>query len=196
MSLSTPAYPDTLAIEPLRNPPQATVRVPGSKSFTNRALVLAAINGGCELTGALQSEDTEVMITALRTLGHEISTDWPRSSIALRTEDRGPVPAAAANLFVANSGTSMRFLTALVSLGKGRYRIDGVPHMRERPIEDLLAALRQLGVKADSEAGNGCPPVVIEATGTCWGSRPCQEGTSAASFLAVFSWPHPGAGRH
>src|SRR5205807_5220360 len=80
------------------------------------------------------------------------------------------IPAASADLFVANSGTTMRFLTAMVSLGHGRYRLDGVPRMRERPIEDLLQALRQLGVHAVSEAGNGCPPVLIETAG--WQGSP------------------------
>jgi 3-phosphoshikimate 1-carboxyvinyltransferase len=68
-------------------------------------------------------------------------------------------------LFVGNSGTTIRFLTAMLSLGEGTYRLDGIPRMRERPIRDLLDALNQLGVDAYSEAGNGCPPVVVNANG-------------------------------
>ena len=87
----------------------------------------------------------------------------------------------------------MRFLTALVRLGHGRYRLDGVARMRERPIEDLLLRSRQLGVRADSEAGNGCPPVVIESERTGWTGAAVRRfaATSAASSLAACSWsPH------
>jgi 3-phosphoshikimate 1-carboxyvinyltransferase len=161
-------YPEALEIAPMAKPPSATVRVPGSKSITNRALVLAALSqSGCTLDGVLRSEDTEVMMAALRDLGFEVQqSDEQTDSIAV---DRPPgsrlIPAGEANLFVGNSGTTMRFLTALVSLGHGKYRLDGVPRMRERPIQDLLDALGQLGVKANSESGNGCPPVVVEAAG-------------------------------
>src|SRR5579875_1898329 len=120
---------DHLEIVPLTKPPQTTVRVPGSKSITNRALVLAALSDpmtGSELRGVLQSEDTEVMADCLRALGFQIRTDWKEGVVHVR---RGisvnPVPARSADLFVANSGTSMRFLTALVSLGEGSYRLDG-----------------------------------------------------------------------
>src|SRR3954463_13291438 len=164
-----PTYPDRLEIQPLPRPPRATVQVPGSQSITNRALVLAALTAkgfGCTLRGALQSEDTEVMIGALRALGFRVLTEWPEGVICVSSEEDGPlIPAAQADLFVGNSGTSMRFLTAVVSLGHGRFHLDGVPRMRERPIADLLAALEQLGVRAWSTAGNGCPPVVVQADG-------------------------------
>jgi 3-phosphoshikimate 1-carboxyvinyltransferase len=160
---------DRLEIVPLTKPPCATVRVPGSKSITNRALVLAALTAkgfGYALRGVLRSEDTEVMIEALRALGFRVLTDWPDSTILVSSgADEPTIPVRQANLFVSNSGTSMRFLTALVSLGHGRYRLDGIPRMRERPIEDLLDALRQLGVDARSENNNGCPPVVITTNG-------------------------------
>jgi 3-phosphoshikimate 1-carboxyvinyltransferase len=171
MSDSAPprSYPETLEILPLGKPAGATIRVPGSKSITNRALILAALSdpeNGSELHGASQSEDTELMIAALRDLGFSVRTDWANSQVQVR---RGPhsqiIPASEADLFVGNSGTTMRFLTALVSLGHGRYRLDGVARMRERPMEDLLAALRQLGVKAYSERQNGYPPVIVEANG-------------------------------
>ena len=160
---------DRREIVPLTKPPSATVRVPGSKSITNRALVLAALTAkgfGYALRGVLRSEDTEVMIDSLRALGFRVLTEWPESMVLVSSgEDEPTIPAREADLFVANSGTSMRFLTALVSLGHGRYRLDGVPRMRERPIEDLLDALRQLGVDARSENNNGCPPVVITSDG-------------------------------
>ena len=164
-----PTYPDKLEIKPLTRPPNARVRVPGSKSITNRALVLAALTAKgftWALRGVLQSEDTEVMVECLRTLGFRVLTEWPDATIYVNSgEDEPTIPAAEAELHVANSGTTMRFLTALVSLGHGRYRLDGVARMRERPIQDLLDALTQLGVRATSEHGNDCPPVVVEADG-------------------------------
>src|SRR5262245_19658271 len=118
------------------------------------------------------------MIDALRALGFRVFTEWPESVVIVSSPEDGPIiPAAEADLFVANSGTTMRFLTALVSLGHGRYRLDGVPRMRERPIEDLPTALRQLGVQAYSEKHNGCPPVVVETPGvTLRGASPLQAG--------------------
>jgi 3-phosphoshikimate 1-carboxyvinyltransferase len=187
MSAALTELPERLPIEPLTRPPRAVVRVPGSKSITNRALVLAVLGrAGAEvaLHGALRSEDTEVMIGALRALGVEVQTDWPQSMIRVRRpEGTGPIPASSADLFVANSGTTMRFLTALVSLGPGRYRLDGIERMRERPIEDLLAALHQLGVRADSEAGNGCPPVVVEGRGLAGGMVRIR-GDVSSQFLS------------
>jgi 3-phosphoshikimate 1-carboxyvinyltransferase len=177
---------DRLEIVPLTNPPRATVRVPGSKSITNRALILAALASDSfpgDLSGVLRSEDTEVMIEALRALGFFVKTDWPNKHVRVYRGEGDFIPAASANLFVANSGTSMRFLTALVSLGHGRYRLDGVPRMRERPIEDLLSALNQLGVRAWSETGNGCPPVIIETEGLA-GGRARIRGDVSSQFLS------------
>jgi 3-phosphoshikimate 1-carboxyvinyltransferase len=143
--------------------------VPGSKSITNRALVLAALTPmdvDLRLSGALRSEDTEVMVDCLTRLGYAVEPHLaaPEAHIRFPYTERPAVPASEADLFVANSGTTMRFLCALVAAGEGRFRLDGVPRMRERPIKDLLDALNQIpGVRAYSEAGNGCPPVVIEA---------------------------------
>jgi 3-phosphoshikimate 1-carboxyvinyltransferase len=177
---------ETLEIEPLPGLPTATIHVPGSKSITNRALVLAALTGEggvTELRGALHSEDTEVMVAALRQLGFRVATDWESSVIRVAGTQGQLIPAREADLFVGNSGTSMRFLTALCSLGHGRYRLDGVPRMRERPIEDLLAALGQLGVRATSEKENGCPPVIIEADGLR-GGHVRIRGDISSQFLS------------
>jgi 3-phosphoshikimate 1-carboxyvinyltransferase len=190
MSDNPRTYPDKLEIKPLDKPPNATIRVPGSKSITNRALVLAALNaadGGCELRGALCSEDTQIMVACLRDLGFEVSADWAAEKITVQRPAGETIPASDADLFVGNSGTTMRFLTALVSLGKGRYRIDGVPRMRERPIEDLLIALRQLGARrAESEHHNGCPPVVIKASGLEGGRARMRRDISSQFLSAVF----------
>jgi 3-phosphoshikimate 1-carboxyvinyltransferase len=180
--------PAKLEIIPLAKPPDASVQVPGSKSITNRALILGALRmapGSCELRGALQCEDTEVMILALQLLGFEVEPDW--SNQVVRVGHHDPVrriPAGEADLYVANSGTSMRFLTALVSWGHGRYRLYGSPRMAERPIEDLLVALRQLGVNAYSEKRNGFPPVTVEAQGLRGGSVTIR-GDLSSQFLSA-----------
>ncbi len=168
-------YPPTLEIVPLTHAPDLTVSVPGSKSITNRALVLAALGsraGGCELTGVLRSEDTEVMVDCLTKLGFELTWTGDTITVAMNQNHSGRIiPASSADLYVANSGTTMRFLTSIVAIDGGRYRLDGVPRMRERPIGDLLDALNQIrGVRATSETDNGCPPVLIETTGMQPGS--------------------------
>jgi 3-phosphoshikimate 1-carboxyvinyltransferase len=186
--MTTMPYPDKLEIIPLSRPPHASVDVPGSKSITNRALVLAALCSGerkQELRGCLRSEDTEYMVQALQRLGVEVAADWhqPVPTLTVYRGGQSHVPVAAADLFVGNSGTTMRFLTALLSLGHGRYRIDGVPRMRERPMEDLLAALRQLGVRAYAELDNGCPPVIMEAEGLR-GGHVRIKGEVSSQFLS------------
>ena len=184
-------YPPRLEIQPVAKPVakpvKAVASVPGSKSITNRALILAAIHtavGPCELTGALRSDDTEVMIDCLRHLGYRIETDWPTVRL-LPHGSEAIVPASSAELFVGNSGTTMRFLTALCALGNGRFRLDGVPRMRERPIEDLLDALRSCGVVAQSELGNGCPPVVIEGTGSLNGNGITIRAGLSSQFVSA-----------
>ena len=162
-------YPPTLAITPSIAPVDATVVVPGSKSITNRALVLGALTPsktGVTLKGVLRSDDTEVMVDSLVRLGFQPEVNWESSEIKFPPRSGPTVPATSADLFVGNSGTTMRFLTALCAAGKGRFRLDGVERMRERPIADLLEALNLLpGVRAYSEANNGCPPVVVESEG-------------------------------
>ena len=146
--------PDVIEIHPT-GPVRATVRPPGSKSITNRALVCAALADGTSvLSGVLDSEDTRVMIEALVELGIEVEHD-PSTATVSAAGCGGQLPAAQADLYVANSGTTVRFLTAMLALGHGAYRLDGTPRMRERPIGDLLAALRQLGGEAVSELSTG-----------------------------------------
>ncbi len=155
----------SIEIQPVTAPPNATIRPPGSKSLTNRALVCAALaDGTSTLRGALDSEDTRVMVEALRTLGISIEEDHDRQIVQV-TGCGGNIPAASADLYVANSGTTVRFLTALVTLGTGTFRLHGTPRMHQRPIQDLLDALEKLGVQAASEGGTGCPPVVVHAHG-------------------------------
>ncbi len=180
------SYPAQLEIKPLTKPPHATVRVPGSKSITNRAMVLAALGAAkaCTLHNWLDSEDTQVMRQCLEKLGFRIERRESEGSIRVcpNSADR-VIPADNADLFVGNSGTTLRFLTAMLALGRGRYRLDGVPRMRERPIQDLLDALNQLGVQASSEKHNGCPPVIVEANGLP-GGRVKIKGDVSSQFLS------------
>lgn len=141
------------------------IRPPGSKSITNRAMVIAALaSGRSTLHGALDSEDTQVMIDSWRRLGVPIEHDTVSTTIEV-AGCNGHISSAQAELFLANSGTSMRFLTAAVALAPGTFLLDGVARMRERPIEGLLEALRALGVDARSELGTGCPPVTVRSAG-------------------------------
>ncbi len=188
-------HPPRLTIVPYAAKLGASVRVPGSKSITNRALVLAALTGRCVLTGALQSEDTEVMVESLDRLGFSVDADWDAATIAVLAPRTGRrIPAREAELDVANSGTTMRFLTAMVALGRGQYRLDGVPRMRERPIRDLLDALSQAGVRARSENDNGCPPAIVEADGLPGGELSIK-GDVSSQFLSGLLMAAPFADR-
>jgi 3-phosphoshikimate 1-carboxyvinyltransferase len=173
---------DTIEIEPT-GPIRGSIRPPGSKSITNRALVCAALaDGDSTLIGALDSEDTRVMIDALRKLGLVVDHDLGARAMRV-VGSGGRWPASEADLYVANSGTTMRFLTAMVALGHGTYRLDGTPRMRERPIQDLLDALGELGADVQSEAQNGCPPVVVRAHGLP-GGRATVAGSISSQFLS------------
>jgi 3-phosphoshikimate 1-carboxyvinyltransferase len=125
---------DPLEIKPVDGPIRAAVRPPGSKSITNRALVCAALaDGASTISGALDSEDTRVMIEGLRHLGIGVEVADAGKTLTVQGAG-GEVPAMEADLFCANSGTTIRFLTALATLGHGAFRLDGVERMRERPI--------------------------------------------------------------
>ncbi len=183
------ALPDELETQPVGRV-AGHVRPPGSKSITNRAIVVAALaDGNSTLSGLLDSEDTQVMIESWRRLGIGIRHD-PESARLDIAGCRGQIPAASADLFLANSGTSMRFLTAAVALGRGTYRLDGVPRMRERPIEELLAALRSLGTDAVSELGTGSPPVVVRADGLR-GGHVRIGGTESSQFTSALLMAAP-----
>lgn len=176
--MTTPA----IEIRP-RGPLFGTIRPPGSKSITNRALACAALAvGDSLLTGALDSDDTRVMIDSLQRLGIGVDVDLAKRELRVRGCG-GQIPKSRAELFIGNSGTTVRFLAALVALGQGEYRLDGTARMRERPIRDLLEALTQLGAKAVSEAGTGCPPVVIRAAGLRGGVARVR-GDVSSQFLS------------
>jgi 3-phosphoshikimate 1-carboxyvinyltransferase len=176
---------DPLPITPLTGPPDATVTVPGSKSVTNRALLVAGMaEGRSLLKDALFSEDTEVMAAALAALGLRVEADADAAAYAVWGTG-GAIPAREAELFVGNAGTASRFLTAYACLGHGRYRLDGVPRMRQRPIQPLLDSLTALGARARSEAGNGCPPVIVDADGLPGGRCRMRGDQSSQYFSAL-----------
>jgi 5-enolpyruvylshikimate-3-phosphate synthase len=126
------------------------------------------------------------MAAGLSALGIGVATDWPRGEIRISGAG-GRVPAAAATIDCAASGTTIRFLSAVCAIGHGTYRLDGTPRMRKRPIGDLLQALQSLGVEATAESPGGCPPVVIRSRGMEGGAAIVRGSTSSqfASGLAM-----------
>jgi 3-phosphoshikimate 1-carboxyvinyltransferase len=165
------ALPDLIEIVPLDKPVRAEITVPGSKSITNRALILAALaDGEVTLEGALWSEDTQIMVECLQELGFMVNVAPDPNEICNRTitvyGQGGKVPGGGTaenplELFVGNAGTAARFLAALVCLGKGVYGLHGVPRMHERPQAALFKALRELGYRVDAENGNDKLPARI-----------------------------------
>ena len=135
-----------IEIQPIKNPPIATIEVPGSKSFTNRALLVAALaNGQSTLTGALFSDDTHYMCESLQKLGVQIVEDKEQDTFHV-TGNGGVIPIRRAELYIGNSGTTSRSLLSYVSLGYGEFIIDGDEPMRSgRPISDLMDALETAG---------------------------------------------------
>jgi 3-phosphoshikimate 1-carboxyvinyltransferase len=167
------AFPPLCQIVPLSAPVQAQITVPGSKSLTNRALVLAALGPGqVTLDGALWSEDTQVMVECLEKLGFAVTVALDPSEPANRTITvvgrGGQIPNAGSRqapleLFVGNAGTAARFLAAMLCLGRGSYRLHGVPRMHERPQRGLLDALVALGYEIDAPGGR--LPALIHGQG-------------------------------
>jgi 3-phosphoshikimate 1-carboxyvinyltransferase len=176
-------------IAPLSSPPDACVQVPGSKSITNRALLLAALcDQQITIAHALHSEDTQVMQESLRRLGFVVQQPQPDAFVVRGAG--GKIPAPQADLWIANAGTAARFLTAMMALGEGSYRLDGTQRMRQRPIQPLLDALNALGAQAVSELGTGCPPVVVRARGL-QGGRVSVRGDISSQFLSALMMVAP-----
>ena len=162
--------------------------VPGSKSYTNRALTIAAVADGASiLRGALISDDTRVARAALERLGIKVAYDDGTFSVHGRG---GQFSDPGAPLFLGNSGTATRFLTAMMTLAGFPSTITGNERMQERPIADLLAALGQLGAEVSSVRGNGCPPVRIGAT-RLQGGRATVSGAISSQFLSALLMAAP-----
>ncbi len=152
-------------IQPATRPLDAAVSVPGSKSLTNRALAIAALaDGTTTLSDALYSDDTELMIACLQVLGIRVETDLEGCRMVVHGCG-GNIPATDGELFCGNSGTTIRFCTALCTLGKGQYTLDGNDRMRQRPIADLVGALRATGAVIGYEGAEGFPPVTVRGGG-------------------------------
>ena len=184
--MTTSTYPIGNHDRALERPRLAAIaRVPGSKSLTNRALVVAALaDGPSILTGALDCEDTQVMVDGAAAARHRRSSTTPaQPSITGQVAAAGPSLRRTASLFVANSGTSLRFLTAMLATGTGTFHLDGTPRMRQRPVSDLLAALNGLRRRATSDLGTGCPPVTIQASGLAGGDV-FVRGDVSSQFLS------------
>jgi 3-phosphoshikimate 1-carboxyvinyltransferase len=179
--------PDLLPIQPFTRPVHGEMVLPGSKSLTNRALLLAALsNAPVTLTGALFSEDTHLMAEALRKLGFSVVGDEVAQTIAVsglanafKNED--PV-----DLFVGLAGTAARFLTALcATAAHGVYRIDGIPQMRKRPIKGLIKALRTLGADVRCTGEEDFFPLEIHARGLQGGAVSIDASASSQLLSAL-----------
>jgi 3-phosphoshikimate 1-carboxyvinyltransferase len=184
------ALPKLVEIVPPSRPQPVRVTIPGSKSITNRALILAALaHGETTLKGALWSEDTEIMIACLRTLGFELELQQDPNEPYNRTitvvGQGGRIPNAGRSdapleLFVGNAGTVARFVLPLLAMGGGAYRMTGTPRMNQRPQGALFDALRQLGYRLDTEGGH--LPATIRSDGPAAGS--CEVGIGESSQFA------------
>ncbi len=175
----------SLTLQPVRRV-DGVVHLPGSKSVSNRALLLAALaEGTTTLSNVLDSDDTRHMRTALSELG--VQVDWQASQRSATIHGHGG-PLTVSNerraLFLGNAGTAMRPLTAALCLGRGQWRLDGEPRMRERPIGDLVDALRQLGARIDYLGEAGFPPLAIDARGLR-GGHTVISGHVSSQFLTA-----------
>lgn len=178
-----------LRIEPIPAPFTATITPPGSKSLTNRALVLAALaDGTCDLSNVLFADDTHVMLENLMKLGFHLVIDHDARTVRVHGRG-GRIDKPAAELFCGNSGTTIRFLTALCSLGHGTYTLDGVARMRQRPIGPLVSMLKNLGVRIEHTMEDGFPPIIVHAHGlpggiVRYGSEMSSQYLSAVLMVA------------
>ncbi len=172
----------SLSIEPI-GAFRAAVRPPGSKSLTNRALLLAALaEGTSTLRGVLFSDDTRVMLAALAQLGFELAVDEEEQTVRV-TGQAGRIPAPEASLHLGNAGTAYRFLTAGCCLGQGTYTLDGIPRMRQRPIGQLVDPLRKLGATIDYLGEAGFPPLRI--IGGITGGELTMPATLSSQYISA-----------
>jgi 3-phosphoshikimate 1-carboxyvinyltransferase len=157
------------------------VAIPGSKSYTHRALIVSSLaDGESSLVGGLRCDDTERTVEGLIKFGVDVR--W--KSDGVRVFGKGGVfKATDEKVDAGNSGTSMRFLTAVAAVKIGTTLLDGSERMRKRPIGELVNGLRELGVKAYSQRGNDCPPVIVESQGLKGGTARIK-GEESSQFLS------------
>ncbi len=173
-----------IEIQPHNIKPRCEVTVPGSKSYTHRILIASALSDGeCRIRNPLLSEDTLLTMQALRQMG--IRIDDTSNDQIIVSGSNGTLKPCADRIFLGNSGTSMRLLTAVAALGQGTFTLTGTDRMAERPIQDLIDALEQLGVRIRSKNRNGCPPVEIIGKKMSGGSVNINCRTSSQYLSAL-----------
>ncbi len=177
----------SLRVCPPDQPINGNITLPGSKSITNRALLLAALaKGKTRLTGALSSDDTYYMSEALRNMG--VQVEKPDDTEFIVTGS-GKFAEPKESIFLGNAGTATRFLTAAVATQPGRFVIDGDEHMRKRPIQPLVDALQRMGISATAESK--CPPVTIESAGQFSTSRVEIDGGLSSQYISAILMAAP-----
>ena len=185
----SPSLPEVLSVQPFTRPVRGEVTLPGSKSLTNRALLLAALcDRPVTLTGALFSEDTHLMVEALKALGFTVNPDADAHTVEVSGQGNGFKNTQPVDLFVGLAGTAARFLTAFCAAApRGVYRIDGIPQMRKRPMKGLIDALRALGADIRCTGEDGFFPIEIHARGLRGGkvSIDARESSQMLSALLM-----------
>ena len=178
------SLPDKLTLSPIKNI-SGTVDLPGSKSLSNRFLLLSMLaEGHTEIHNLLDSDDTRRMVEALNTLGVEVLEDRNQNRISVKGTS-GTIPVTEATLMLGNAGTAIRPLTAALTLGQGRFVLDGVQRMRERPIIDLVNGLKQLGADVSCINGTDSPPVEVIANGLPGGTTRLSGAISSQYLSAI-----------
>lgn len=180
-----------VTLTPPTSPFRATISPPGSKSLTNRALILASMaEGTSTLSNVLFADDTHVMLEALKSLGHDLTID--RDNHTVKIAGGATVPSGRADLYCNNSGTTIRFLAAALARARGTYRLDGNERMRQRPIEGLGSLLKNLGTRITYESQPGYPPLTLHADGLpggllSFGNAASSQYLSAVLMVAPFA---------
>jgi 3-phosphoshikimate 1-carboxyvinyltransferase len=178
-----PTFPAELEVMPLERPPDATIRVPGSKSVTNRALIIAALaDGNSRIVNPLFSDDSFWLMDALVRLGIDVHADGERGEVYVSGQS-GEIYASGVDLFVGNAGTVARFLPPFLALGRGPFTVDGVPRMRERPVADLVDGMRQLGAEVEYAGEDGRFPLMIKGGGIP-GGKARVSASKSSQFIS------------
>ncbi|MDB5623925.1 MAG: 3-phosphoshikimate 1-carboxyvinyltransferase [Devosia sp.] len=179
--------PAALTIVPPKRPLSGRVSPPGSKSITNRALLLAALaRGTSRISGALKSKDTVLMAAALRQMGVVVEEPDPTTFLVTSS---GQLQAPTQPLFLGNAGTATRFLAAAVATINGTVVVDGDEDMRLRPIQPLVEALQSLGI--DAESPTGCPPVTVRGTGRFGKGRVSIDASLSSQYVSALLMAAP-----
>jgi 3-phosphoshikimate 1-carboxyvinyltransferase len=186
-------FPERLEVGPLGRPVDAEVSVPGSKSVTNRALLVAALADGVStIRNPLFSDDPYYLMESLARLGFDVWADQEAGEVRIAGL-AGGIPRGDVEVFVGNAGTVARFLPPALALGPGPYTVDGVPRMQERPIKDLVDAMRGLGAHVDYAKEDGRFPIMVGGGGLA-GGRAVVRGGGSSQFVSGLLMAAPYAG--